>query len=158
MSFGVIPARGPWQYRRSALTTLAQGQFQRGDVVCLDHARLASLYTSTQSGMFGIATHDSLNSLPAGFATIACPLPGATAYIDSLTTDAASNLSFGQAGSIITRYGRTSCFSAQPAGGSAFSFLCQIVGPIDSALSRIEVEFLMQTQQYASVSSSTLNN
>ena len=159
MAMGVIPARGPWQYRRSALTTLSQGQFLRGDVVCLDHARLASVYTSTQSGMFGIATHDSLNSLPTGFATIAVPLPGATAYVDSLTTDAASSFSFGQAGSIMSRYGRTSVLTMQPAGGaSAFSYLCQVVGPMDSALSRIEVEFLMQTQQYASVSSSTLNN
>lgn len=158
MAMGIIPARGPWQYRRSQLTTSSQGQFQRGDLVCLDHARLASLYTSTQSGLFGVATHDSLNSLPTGYATIAVPLPGATAYVDSLTTDAASSFSFGQAGSIITRYGRTSCLSMQPAGGSAFSFICQVVGPMDSTLSRIEVQFLQQSLEYASVSSSTLNN
>lgn len=158
MAMGVIPARGPWQYIRSQLTTSSQGQFQRGDIVCIDHARLASLWTSTQSGMLGIATHDSLNSLPAGYATIAVPLPGATAWVDSLTTDAASNFSYGQAGSFMTRYGRTSVLTMQPAGGSVFSFLAQIRGPMDSSLSRIEVLFLQQTQQFASVSSSTLNN
>lgn len=158
MAFGATPARGPWQYRRSQISTLAQAQFVKGDIVCLDHARLVSVYTSTQSGMFGVATHDSLNSLPAGYAIIAVPLPGATAYVDSITTEVASALSFGQSGSFFSRYGHTSILTMQPGGGSSFSFLAQVVGPIDSTLSRIEVTFLGQTQQYASVSSSTLNN
>lgn len=159
MAIGITPARGPWETRtfpKSQLTTLSQGAFQKGDLVCLDHGRHLSVYTSTQSGYLGVALHNSADSSLG--VSIAIPTPRCTAYIDSLTTDATSNLSLGQSGSIITRYGRTSCFSAQPAGGSAFSFSVTLVGPIDSARSRIEVAFLSQNAVFYSASSATLNN
>lgn len=159
MALGIIPARGDWEDRRfpqSQITTLSQGAFQKGDLVCLDHGRHVSLWTSTQSNYLGVAAHASADS--AFGALVFIPRPGCTAIIDSLTTDATSNLSFGQSGSIITRYGRTSCFSAQPAGGSAFSFLATIAGPIDSAMSRIEVAFILQGATLYSASSATLNN
>lgn len=159
MAQGIVPARGNWEYRifpKSGITTLSQGAFQYGDLVCLDHGRNLSLYTSTQSGYMGVALTDSSKSQFG--AIVAIPRPGCTVFIDSLTTDVASNLSLGQSGSIITRYGHTSCFSAQPAGGSAFSFLVTIVGPIDTKFSRIEAAFLQQGATYYSASSATLNN
>ncbi len=146
MPTGIIPARGDWETRtfpQSQLTTLAQGQWIKGDLVGLDHGRSLSVYTSTQSNYIGVALHNSINSA-LGLA-IAIPKPGCTAYIGSLTTDAASNFSLGQSGSIITRYGGTSCLSMLPAGGaSAFSFTVTVVGPMDTARSQIEVAFLQQ--------------
>jgi hypothetical protein len=154
MPLGIVPARGEWEYRRSALTTSAQGQFQRGDLVGLDHARLASLMTSSNfTSYFGVATHDSLNSLPAGFATIAIPIPGCTAYLDVLSTEATSGLSFGQAGSIVSAGGRTSTFSLLAA--SQASQWVAIAGPVDSASSRIEVMFIQKSAVMYSVSSVT---
>lgn len=159
MPQGIIPARGDWEYRvfpKSQITTLSQGAFGQGDLVCLDHGRHVSVYTSTQSGYLGVSLHASANS---NFGvTVAIPRPGCTAYVDSLTTDAASNFSLGQSASIITRYGKTSVLSMQPAGGSAFSFLVTLVGPIDAARSVIEVGFLQQGATFYSASSSTLNN
>ena len=159
MAFGITPARGPWEYRtfpKSQLTTLSQGAFSKGDLVCLDHGRHLSVYTSTQSGYLGVAMHDSSAS-NLGL-TIAIPAPNCTAYFDSLTTEARSNQSLGQSASVITRYGRTSCLSMLPAGGSAFSFLVTTVGPMDSATSTIEVAFIQQGAVFYSASSSTLNN
>jgi len=159
MPQGIIPARGDWELRtfpKSQLTTLAQGAFQQGELVCLDHGRHLSLYTSTQSGYLGVAMHTSANSQLG--VTIAIPKPGCTAYVDSLTTDAASSFSLGQSASIISRYGKTSCLSMQPAGGSAFSFLVTLVAPIDSVRSVVEVGFISQSAVFYSASSSTLNN
>ena len=159
MALGIVPARGPWETRtfpKSQLTTLSQGAFSKGDLVCLDHGRHLSVYTSTQSGYLGVALHASADS-SLGI-SVAIPAPNCTAYVDSLTTDAASSFSLGQSASIITRYGRTSCLSMQPAGGSAFSFLVTTVGPLDSTASRIEVAFIQQGAVFYSASSSTLNN
>jgi len=156
MPQGIIPARDMkgWELRRSAVTTLAQGQFQRFDLVGLDHARLASLMTSSNyTSYFGVAMHDSLNSFPAGFATIAIPTPGATAYVDVLTTEAASGLSFGQAGSIVSAGGRTSTFSLLAA--SQASQWVSICGPLSSADSRIAVMFIQKGAVMYSVSSVT---
>lgn len=159
MPEGIIPARGDWEIRtfpKSQLTTLSQGAFGKGDLVTLDHGRHLSVYTSTQSGYLGVALHASANS--ALGVSVAIPKPGCTAFIGSLTTDAASNFSLGQSASIITRYGGMSCLSMQPAGGSAFSFLVTTVGPLDSTRSRIEVGFLQQGAVFYSASSATLNN
>lgn len=159
MALGITPARGNWEYRRfaqSQLTTLSQGAFNKGDLVVLDHARTLSVWTSTYSNWLGVACNNSADSLPN--TVVAIPLPGCTAYVDSLTTDAASSFSLGQSGSIITRYGRTSCLTMQPAGGSSFSFIATIVGPMDSAASRIEVAFLQQNATFYSASSATINN
>lgn len=160
MAEGIVPARGDWETRtfpKSQLTTLAQGAFSKGDLVCLDHGRHLSVWTSTQSNYLGIALTPSAQS-NLGI-SVAIPRPGCTAYVDSLTTDAASNFSLGQSGSFMTRYGRTSVLTMLPAGGaSAFSFIATIVGPVDSVQSRVEVAFLQQNAIFYSASSATLNN
>jgi hypothetical protein len=157
MPIGITPARGDWEYRRSALTSLAQGQFQKGDLVTLGVGRLASLHTSSNNTIvFGVATHDSLDSLPAGFAVIAIPKPGCTAFVDTLTAEIRSNLSWGEAGSIISAGGRTSTFSKLAT--SVWSRTVEIVSQdgSSSADSRIEVAFIQNSMLMYSTSSTSL--
>ena len=158
MPLGVTPARGPWEYWRSGITSLAAGQFQKGDVVAIGMGRLVSLMTSSNmSTFFGVATHDSLNSLPSGFAVIAVPVPGCTAFVDTLTTEVRSNLSRGEAGSLISAGGRTSTFSKLAA--SVWSRIAEIVTdnqPLNSADSRIEIAFIQGGATFYSTSSVSL--
>lgn len=158
MALGITPARGDWEYRRSPITSLAQGQFQKGDLVTIGVARLVSLHTSSNNTIvYGVATHDSLDSLPAGFAVIAIPKPGCTAYVDTLAAEVRSNLSFGEAGSIISANGRTSTFSKLAT--SVWSRTVEIVTadqPVNSADSRIEVAFIQNTLLMYSTSSTSL--
>ena len=156
MPLGITPARGDWEYRRSLITTLAAGQFQKGDGVALGFGRTASLYTaSNMTLLFGIATHDSLDSLPANYATIAIPTPGCTAYVDVWGASmVASELSFGECGSLVSYGGRTSSFSKLAA--SVWSRLLMIVGPVSSADSRIECAFVQNNMLLYSTSSVSL--
>ena len=154
MALGITPARGDWEIRRSPITTLAQGMFQKGDLVTIGKARLASLHTSSNNtGYIGVALQDSQQSLPVGYALIAIPKPGCTAYVDTLTTEIRSNLSFGEAGSIISANGRTSTFSKL--AESVWSRNVEIAGfdGSSSADSRIEVAFIGNGAQLYSTSS-----
>lgn len=159
MALGITPARGPWEYIRSPITSLAQGAFQKGDLVTSGVGRLVSLHTSSNNTfVLGVATHASGDSLPAGFAIIAYPAgPGCTAYVDTLVTEVRSNLSFGEAGSIISANGRTSTFSKLAT--SVWSRTVQIRTadqPLNSADSRIEVMFIQNSMLMASTSSASL--
>lgn len=158
MALGITPGRGPWEYIRSPITSLSQGQFQKGDLVACGVARLASLYTSSNySTILGVATHDSLNSLPAGFATIAVPQDGCTAWVDTLVGEVRSNLSFGEAGSIVSANGRTSTFSKLAT--SVWSRVVEIRTadqPVNSTDSRIEVAFIKNAFTLYSTSSVSL--
>ena len=156
MALGIVPARGDWEYRRfSAFTTLAQGQWQKGELVTLTFGRVPSLFTSSNATLFlGVAMNASLQSLPSGTCLIAIPRPGCTAYIDTLTSEPASNLSFAEAGSIVSANGITSSFSKLAT--SVWSRVVEIVGPIDSTLSRIEVAFIQNVATVYSTSSDSL--
>lgn len=157
MPIGIVLGRGDWEQIRSPITSLAQGQFQKGELVATGTGRLASLYTSSNySSYLGVALHDSLNSLPTGFATIAVPRPGCTAWIDVLPTEARSNLSFGEAGSIVSFGGKTSTFSKLAT--SVFSRVVEIrsFDGGDSTMSRIEVAFIQNTATLYSTSSVSL--
>ena len=156
MPLGITLARGDWELRRfSAFTTLAQGQWQKGDLVAMSGpGRLPSLYTSSNySSYIGVAMNDSLNSLPTGTCTIAIPRPGCTAYIDTLPTEATSVVSFGQAGSIVSFGGRTSTYSNLAT--SVFSRIVEIIGPVESSTSRVEVAFVQSAAVIYSTSSNT---
>ncbi len=158
MALGITPARGDWEYVRSPITSLSQGQFQKGDLVAVGFGRVVSLYTSSNySLILGVATHDSLNSLPSGYATIAVPRAGCTAYVDTLVGEVRSNLSFGEAGSIVSANGRTSCFSKLAT--SVWSRVVEIrtyEQPLNSADSRIEVAFISGALTLYSTSSASL--
>lgn len=158
MALGITPARGQWEYIRSPITSLSQGAFQKGDLVTAGVGRLVSLHTaSNNTFVLGVATHDSGNSLPAGFAIIAYPTAGATAFVDTLATEIRSNLSFGEAGSIVSANGRTSAFSKL--NTSVWSRTVQIRTadqPLNSADSRIEVVFIATSMLMQSTSSASL--
>jgi len=157
MPLGITLGRGQWEIRRSALTTLAAGQFQKGDLVALGFGRVASLFTSSNmSTYFGVAMHDSMNSLPAGFALIAIPRPGCTAFVDTLTGEVRSNLSWGEAGSIVSAGGRTSTFSKLAT--SVWSRVVEIASDAGSSSvdSRIEVAFIQNAATIYSTSSVSL--
>lgn len=158
MPIGITPARGNWEYRLSEVTTAAAGQFQKGDLVTLGVGRLASLHTaSNNTFVLGVAMADSLNSLPTGKVVIAIPLPGCTAYLDTLPTEARSNLSWGEAGSIVSFGGRTSTFSKLAT--SVWSRTAQIETgnqPLNSSDSRIEVSFIQGSLTMYSLSSLSL--
>lgn len=158
MAFGITPARGDWEYVRSPITSLSQGQFQKGDLVTTGVGRLASLHTaSNNTFVLGVATHDSLNSLPAGFATIAVPKPGCTAYIDTLPTEVRSNLSFGESGSIVSFGGRTSSFSKLNTSVWSRTVTIRTADQaVNSADSRIEVMFNQNPLLMYSTSSASL--
>lgn len=155
MPIGITPGRGNWEYVRSPVTSLSQGQFQKGDLVAVGFGRVASLYTSSNySTYLGVATHDSLNSLPSGYAIIAIPTPGCTAWVDTLSGEVRSNLSFGEAGSIVSAGGRTSTFSKLAT--SVFSRVVEIRTmeyPANSRDSRIEVAFIQNVAALYSTSS-----
>ena len=157
MPQGIVPARGPWELRRSTATTLAAGQFQKGDLVAFGFGRTVSLYTSSNmSAYLGVALHDSLSSFPAGKVTIAIPAPGCTAFVDTLAGEVASNLSWGEAGSIVSAGGRTSTFSKLAT--SVWSRVVEIAweGASNSADSRVEVVFIQNTATVYSTSSLSL--
>lgn len=157
MALGITPARGDWEYVLSPVTSLAQGQFQKGDLVATGVGRLASLYTSSNMSTFlGVAMHNSVDSLPAGYAVIAVPKPGCTAYVDTLTAEVRSNLSFGEAGSIVSANGRTSTFSKLAT--SVWSRVVEIrsFNGSTSADSRIEVAFIQNAATLYSTSSVSL--
>ena len=156
MALGIVPARGEWEYRRfSAFTTLAQGQWQKGELVALGFGRLPSLFTSSNMTTFlGVSMNASLQSLPTGTCLIGIPRPGCTAYVDTLTAEVISNLSIGEAGSIVSANGITSTFSKLAT--SVWSRTVEVVGVVDSTLSRIEVAFIQGAQTFYSTSSVSL--
>src|SRR5256712_13046124 len=157
MPLGITPARGDWEFIRSGVTTAAAGAFQKGDLVTCGIGRLASLYTSSNNTfVLGVATHDSGNSLPAGFAIIAVPKPGCTAFVDTLVAEIRSNLSFGEAGSIVSANGRTSTFSKLAT--SVWSRVVEIAweGTANSVDSRVEVAFIQNSATMYSTSSVSL--
>ena len=158
MPLGITPARGEWEFIRSGVTSAAAGAFQKGDLVATGVGRLASLFTSSNMSTFlGVATHDSGNSLPAGFAIIAVPKAGCTAFVDTLVGEIRSNLSFGECGSIVSAGGRTSTFSKLAT--SVWSRLVEIRTDnvaTNSLDSRIEVAFIQGGQTLYSTSSVSL--
>ena len=155
-NIGCTPARGPWEYRRSLVTTLSQGAFQKGEIVALSFGRVTSLYTSSNETIaLGIAMQASGNSLPAGYAVVAIPWPGCTAFVDTLSTEARSNISIGESGSIVSAGGITSTFSKLAT--SVWSRLVTIVSdPVPSIDSRIEVSFNQNLLTFYSTSSVSL--
>lgn len=153
MAFGLTPARGDWEYRR--LDQASTATFFKGDALTLNGIRQVVRYASTSSVLIGIAMQDSANSLPRGKALVAIPAPGCTAMADVDTGVAASELSFGQTMHIYKSGATNTSFVSFGALASVFSRVVQIVGPLDSAQSRIEVSFSQQGGIYNSASTTT---
>src|SRR5690348_3083315 len=143
---GIVPARGNWEQR--TLTISSTATFFKGDALKLNGVRELAVYSSTDSSLFGVALNDSSASLPAGKCVVAIPAPNCTAYLDVPTGLAASQLSLGQSLGIY-KSGATNTSYLTTSMGSNFSRLAVIAGPLDSALSRIEIAFLVSGGLYS---------
>lgn len=151
MPEGLTPARGLWEYR--TFTTASAATYAKGCLVAFNGARDVVEFTSNMSSHLGIAMSASTASLPAGRVVVAIPRAGCTAYSDVTNSFAASALSLGEVYSIGKHGNLTSYITTR---ASVFSSVVEIVGPLDSATSRIEVAFVQLGATFYSVSSTSL--
>ena len=152
MPEGLTPARGPWEYRR--FNTDSAATYAKGCLVMLNGARNVVEFTSASTQYLGIAMSHSTASLPAGKVMVALPADNCTAYADLLAGIGTSELSFGEAGCIQKSGNLMSYYTNQTA--SVFSVIAQIVGPVDSDSSRVEVAFVKANAAFYSASSVTI--
>ncbi len=152
MPEGLTPARGNWEYRR--FNTDSAATFAKGCLVMLNGVRNVVEFTSASTQYLGIAMSHSTASLPAGTVTVALPADNCTAYADVIAGLPTSDLSIGEAGCIQKVGNLMSYYTNQTA--SVFSVTGQIVGPVDSASSRIEIAFVKANAVIYSASSVTI--
>lgn len=155
--YGLIPARGKWEYRWFPTTSAAT--FKKGALLNLGAGFLLEEYASTDSQCLGIAMSNSTASMPvvggANSVLVALPAPGCTAYSDITTGVTASSISVGQA-SVIYKVGNIMSFASTVMGqASRFSALVTIAGPVQADTSQVEVAFNALTQVIYSTSSAT---
>lgn len=155
MGLGITPSREAkgWTMQRFPLASTCSAK--KGSLVMLDGARNVAEYISTSSHYLGVITHDSVNSLPAGFCTVAVPGVEARAMIDVPTGIGASATSLGQAYGI-TRFGTDPqpCSFLTTLATSVFSRVVTITAPVVvSPVSRVEVAFVRNEALFGSNSS-----
>jgi hypothetical protein len=141
------------------LPTTSSSTFRKGSLVALSTARNVRLYDSADSGYLGIAMNASVDSLPAGKVLVAIPRPGCTAYADCFTGMATSVVSIGQAmGLCVGNQSGDSTYLSfiTTLATSVFSRIATIVGPVDSANSRVEIAFVQNEATFYSTSSVSL--
>lgn len=152
MPEGLTPARGDWETRR--FNTASAATFAKGCLVMLDGARNVVEFTSASTQYLGIALSHSTASLPAGKVLVAIPADNCTAYADVIAGIGTSELSIGEAGCIQKVGNLMSYYTNQTA--SVFSVCAQIVGPVDSDVSRVEIAFVKANAVFYSASSVTI--
>ena len=156
MAWGLTPARGCWEFRWVEVDSAAT--FLKGSAVNLGADYQAEEYASTDSQVFGIAMSGSTASRSLGGVNkvmVAIPAPQCTAYSDLTTGIVQSDLSIGKK-VCLYKQGNYASFASTVIGhASRFSALLTVVGPIDSASSRVEVAFNMENTVFYSQSSAT---
>ncbi len=152
MALGLIPSRGEVKIRQFDTTSTAT--FLYGCAVKLGGARTLSEYSGGESSFLGVALQSSASSLPAGKVLVA--LPGDNCYFmaDVPTSLTASALSRGETVGIY-KVGNlcsyiTNSFTSE--GGR----IAIITGDLDSATSRIEIQFNHVNTVYNSADSQTV--
>ncbi len=153
MALGFVLGTGDWHIRQFNTTSTAT--FIKGCLVSLNGARTVIEYDSTLSHYLGIAMQNSVNSTPPGKVLVAIPRPGCTAYADAFTGMGQSAVSIGHAMGI-AKLGNYESYITTLAT-SVFSKVVTIVGPIDSASSRVEVAFIQNEALLYSTSSVSIN-
>ena len=156
MPWGLIPARGDWEYRW--FTTDSAATFPKGSLVQLGADYELEEYASTDSSVLGIALSHSTASMKRGgvdSVLVAIPRPGCTAYADITTGVAQSDVSVGKKVCAEKRGNYMSYASSVIGHASRFSALFTVVGPIDSTYSRVEVAFNQENVGWYSGSSTT---
>lgn len=156
MPLGLTPARGPWESRW--FETASAATFLKGSLVGFDDAYRLGEYASTDSAFVGIALSDSVNSTPIrglNMVQVAVPLPGATAAADIATGVAQSDMSIGKK-ICVYKSGNYASFASTVMGhASRFSAIAQVVGPIETRVSRVEIAFNAEGAAFYSTSSTT---
>lgn len=153
---GLIPARGNWETRW--FTTASAATFAKGSLVQLNAAYEVKEYASTDSSVLGISLSASTASRAMGGTqkvAVAIPAPGCTAFSDVTTGVAQSALSIGKKVAAAKEGNLMSYCSTVMGHASRFSAVFTVVGPIDSAKSRVEVAFNMEAVGLYSASSTT---
>ncbi len=114
MAYGLVPGRGHWAMR--TLTIQSASTFSKGCALAINGGAGKGFQVSEYSGgapnFFGIATHDSFDSLPKGIVTIAVPQDYNCTVFADLDVVTASGLSVGFSGGIIKKGNLTSYFSS----------------------------------------------
>ena len=151
MPLGLVPCRGDWEYR--TFNTSSAATFAKGCLVALNGARDVVEYVSTMSSYLGIAMSHSTASTPAGKVVVAIPRPGCSATADLNGGWAQSLVSIGEV-FCISKAGNLMSFITLRQ--SVFSSNVEVVGPVDSATSRVEVAFVQLGATLYSVSSTSI--
>lgn len=158
---GCVPSRDwrDWNYQTFALASTSSAK--KGSIVAWNSTSDVVEYAqaSGTSVVLGIQLHDSANSLPTGKAVVAVPKPGARFWVDLPTGLTASQLSLGHAYGISRNPASADACPASyltTLATSVWSRIVQIVGPVDSANSRVECVLVGNAQAYFSNSSTSL--
>lgn len=152
---GFRMAGGRWDIR--SFTAATASAISQGTAVCISNAtgRQISEYSGGQQGILGFTLGPSANSLPTGKIQVAIPVSrDCTAWADVPTGIGSSTLSLFEVVGIYKVGGV--CSFVTTAAYSAVSRQVQIVGALDSDHSRIEVAFVGLGQQFASISTTSI--
>lgn len=162
MPQGLIPSNDRWEVQWFASTDTTN-TFRRFELVRLMNDYSVSVMSSHASQPLGIALSSSTNSQPIrgiNMVPVAVPLFGAKAYADVDTGVTASDLSIGKkitiSKPVAQGTGLFSFASTVIGQASRFSAYAQVVGPIDTDLSRVEVSFNAENVTFYSTSSVTM--
>ena len=154
---GLVPARGDWETRW--FETGSAATFGKGSVVNFDAAYRLKEYASTDSQAVGVALSYSTQSTPIrglNMVAVAIPTPNCTFYSDVTTGVVQSDLSIGKK-ILVYKQGNVMSYASTVIGeASRFSGIAQVVGPIETATSRVEIAFNMENVAFYSQSSMTL--
>lgn len=151
---GLVPNRGRWTYDRFA--TGSSVTFKQGSLVQFAGDRTLSEYSGGEPNFLGIALHNSTDSLPTGFVTVAIPTNGeCTAWADVPSGLANSAFSLGESVGI-TKSGNT--VSMITTGFTSSASRCAVIRglPVLSPVSRVEIAFITDMATYNSSISQTI--
>lgn len=153
---GLVPARGNWETRW--FETASAATYQKGSLVNFDDGYRLKEYASTDSQAVGIAASGSTASTSIrglNMVGVYLPTPNCTAFSDITTGVAQSAMSIGKKIAMYKQGNLASYASTVPGHASGFSSIAQVVGPIDAALSRVEIAFNLQGVAFYSNSTAT---
>lgn len=153
---GLIPAAGEWQTRW--FETLSTATYAKGSLVNFGPDYRLREYLSTDSTVVGIsASHSTASQKIRGLNMVAVyvPSPNCTAFSDITTGVTQSSMSIGKR-ILVYKQGNLMSYASTVMGhASNFSSIAAVVGPIDAALSRVEIAFNMDNVAFYSTSSVT---
>ena len=153
---GLVPARGNWESRW--FETLSTATYAKGSLVNFNPVYQLREYLSTDSTVVGIAASASTGSQSLGGVKkvqVYIPTPNCTAYSDLTTGVLQSGMSIGKR-CLVYKQGNLMSYASTVMGhASNFSSIAFVAGPIDAALSRVEIGFNLDSVALYSTSTTT---